>query len=83
MKVEETNRKAQEIESMLFTMPEIKRVLTNVGTSSSAFAGTQSQNNLAEMNVYLKPVAERQKQQIKWAQILREILWQLPELKFV
>ncbi|MBK7988199.1 MAG: efflux RND transporter permease subunit [Ignavibacteria bacterium] len=61
MKVEETNRKAQEIESMLFTMPEIKRVLTNVGTSSSAFAGTQSQNNLAEMNVYLKPVAERQK----------------------
>lgn len=61
MKVEETNRKAQEIESMLFTMPEIKRVLTNVGTSSSAFAGTQSQNNLAEMNVYLTPVAERQK----------------------
>lgn len=61
MKVEETNRKAQEIESILFTMPEIKRVLTNVGTSSSAFAGTQSQNNLAEMNVYLKPLSERQK----------------------
>lgn len=59
MKVEETNRKTQEIENMLFKMREIKRVLTNVGTSSSAFTGTQVMNNLAEMNIFLVPADKR------------------------
>lgn len=59
LKVEETNRYTQQIESMLFEMPEIKRVLTNVGTSSSAFAGTQVMNNLAELNVFLVPLDQR------------------------
>lgn len=59
--VETTNERAKDIEKYLFSLPETFRVITNVGTSSNAFLGTQTQNSVAEFNVTLKPAKERKR----------------------
>ncbi|MBL7997512.1 MAG: efflux RND transporter permease subunit [Candidatus Kapabacteria bacterium] len=58
-RVEETNRIASQIEEYLFTLPEVSRVLTNVGSSSNVFVGTQTMNSVSEFNVALKPANQR------------------------
>lgn len=58
-KVEATNQVAMKLEEFLFSLPEVQRVVTNVGTSSSAFLGTQYLNSVMEFNVTLKDPAHR------------------------
>jgi HAE1 family hydrophobic/amphiphilic exporter-1 len=56
----ETNRIAQQAESLLFRHPEVTSVFTNVGYSSTGFTGlTSSSSHFAEITVNLVPPQQR------------------------
>ena len=56
--LEETNRLTRMVEHRLSTMPEVKKLLVNVGASSEGFFN-QSADNISELNVRLSPKEER------------------------
>lgn len=59
-KLEKTDAITNKVEEKLLAMPEVKKVLTNVGSSEEGFIGSTS-NNVAELNITLVPKAERTK----------------------
>jgi len=54
----ETNRLSRSVERRLRSMPEVKKVMVNVGSSSEGFFN-QSADNIAELSVRLSPKEER------------------------
>ena len=52
--LEETNRLTRMVEHRLSTLPEVKKLLVNVGASSEGFFN-QSADNISELNVRLSP----------------------------
>ncbi|MFN8367264.1 MAG: efflux RND transporter permease subunit [Candidatus Kapaibacterium sp.] len=55
---ENTNILSKEVENVLFSMPEVTRVISNVGSSSEGLLG-QTSNNVTEFQVTLVPTKER------------------------
>jgi HAE1 family hydrophobic/amphiphilic exporter-1 len=58
--LEETNRVVREIEARYAAMPEVRKLFTSVGASSSGFEA-QNVSNSAYIDVTLTPKAERRK----------------------
>ncbi len=78
--IEQTNYMTQEIERILFTMPEIDQVFTNVGASNEGFIG-QSSSYSTELNIALVHKSQRAKStdDIGWE--IKQRLQQIPGLK--
>ncbi len=56
--LENTNYVTQRAEQMVSSMPEVKKMFVNVGSSSEGMIG-QSSNNVAELNIALYPKNQR------------------------
>jgi hydrophobic/amphiphilic exporter-1 (mainly G- bacteria), HAE1 family len=78
--VEHTNRVTQQVEGIISTMPEVKKVFTNVGVSSEGFLG-QTSNNNAELNIALVPQEQRKKSTDQVGQEIKTQLQQMPGIK--
>ena len=78
--IENTNYMTQEVERILFAMPEVSKVFTNVGASNEGFIG-QTSNYSSELNVALVHKSERSKStdEIGWE--IKQRLQQIPGLK--
>lgn len=58
--LDNTNYVARKAEEIVSTMPEVKKMFVNVGSSSEGLIG-QSSNNVAEINIALYPKNERKR----------------------
>ncbi|HZV13635.1 MAG TPA: efflux RND transporter permease subunit [Candidatus Kapabacteria bacterium] len=58
--IENTNYVTQKVEKIVSAIPEVKKVFTNVGTSSEGLVG-QSSNNNSELNITLTPLGQRKR----------------------
>ena len=76
----ETNRLTRSVERRLRSMPEVQKVMVNVGTSSEGFFN-QSADNVSEINVRLSPKEERVRSTDVLMQSVRERLRDIPGLK--
>lgn len=78
--IEQTNYTTQEVERMLFAMPEVHKAFVNVGASNEGLLG-QNSNNVAEINVTLVPKTERIKStdDLQWE--IKQKVQQLPGVK--
>ncbi len=78
--IDQTNKKALEIERMLLQMPEIQKLFANVGASNEGLM-VQSSNNVTEFNVALVPKTERTKSTDQVGQEIKAKLNLLPGVK--
>ena len=78
--IEHTNYATQEVERILFAMPEVDKVFTNVGASNEGFIG-QASNYSSELNVALIHKSQRSKStdEIGWE--IKQRLQQIPGMK--
>jgi len=76
----ETNRLTRRVEQRLRLMPEVQKVMVNVGSSSEGFFN-QSADNVSEINVRLSPKEERVRSTDALMQAVRERLKDIPGLK--
>jgi HAE1 family hydrophobic/amphiphilic exporter-1 len=60
VKLVQTNAVAHRVEAMLARYPEVRKLIVNVGASSSGFIGMSS-DNIAEIQVVLRPKEERRR----------------------
>lgn len=80
---EETNRVVREIEKKYAAIPEIRKLFTNVGSSSSGFEA-QFSGNSAYIDVSLTPKAERTKPEQEAQQIslrMKKLAQEFPGVK--
>ena len=78
--LEETNRLARQVEQRLRTLPEVSKLLVNVGVSSEGFLD-QTADNVAELNVRLVPKERRKRSTDEIMQLIRTKLRDIPGLK--
>lgn len=78
--VEQTNQSSLEVERILATMPEIKKVFTTVGISQDGFIGISS-NNITQLNVALVPKNQRKKSTTQIGEEIKEKVKEIPGLK--
>ena len=78
--LEETNRLTRMVEHRLSTLPEVKKLLVNVGASSEGFFN-QSADNISELNVRLSPKEQRTRSTGEIMQAIRASLKDIPGLK--
>jgi len=78
--LEETNRLTRSVEGRLGVMPEVQKVMVNVGASSEGFFN-QSADNIAELNVRLSPKKERKRSTDEVMQAIRSNLQDIAGLK--
>ena len=78
--LEETNRLTRMVERRLSSMPEVKKLLVNVGSSSEGFFN-QSADNVSELNVRLTPKEDRIRSTGDIMQAVRKSLKDIPGLK--
>lgn len=78
--IEATNDKVQSMENMLKNIPEIEKILTNVGASSEGLIGF-SKNNSAEMYVTLVDKHQRSKTTDDLSQDIKLMFSQIPGVK--
>ena len=78
--LEETNRLTRMVEHRLSTLPEVKKLLVNVGASSEGFFN-QSADNISELNVRLSPKEQRTRSTGEIMQAIRASLKDSPGLK--
>jgi HAE1 family hydrophobic/amphiphilic exporter-1 len=67
-------------ERMVFSLPEVDRVFTNVGVSTEGFVG-QSSNYLTELNVTLVPKESRKRSTDQIREIIKKKIQQIPGVK--
>ena len=79
-RLEETNRLTRVVERRLSSMPEVQKVLANVGVSSEGFFN-QSADNISELNVRLSPKEDRSSSTDEMMQTIRKGLKDIPGLK--
>ncbi len=79
-RLEDTNRLTRMVEGRLSRIPEVRKVLANVGVSSEGFFN-QSADNISELNVKLAPKGERSRSTDLLMQSIREGLKDIPGLK--
>ncbi|MBI5058197.1 efflux RND transporter permease subunit [candidate division KSB1 bacterium] len=78
--VEETNRLTRDIEERLAAVPEVRKLLTNVGTSSEGWIGLTSPH-AAEVNVTLAARSERERTTAEIAREIKAIVRSFPGVK--
>jgi len=78
--IEETNQIVSKIERVLSKMPEVERVLSNVGQSSEGFIGVYS-NNAAELDVTFVGKNQRKKSTDELGQELKTRIFEIPGVK--
>jgi HAE1 family hydrophobic/amphiphilic exporter-1 len=78
--IENTNFVTQEVERILFAMPEIDKIFTNVGASNEGFLGMSS-NYISELNVALVHKSQRKKSTDDVGWEIKQRLQQIPGLK--
>ncbi len=78
--LERSNRTVQEVERMLAAVPEIRKVLTNVGASNEGFF-SQSSSNTSELTVILVDKRQRKKSQETIGEDIRRMISRLPGVK--
>lgn len=78
--IENTNFVTQEVERILFAMPEIDKVFTNVGASNEGFLG-QASNYSSELNVALIHKSQRTKSTDELGWEIKQRLQQIPGMK--
>jgi len=67
-------------EKMVFSLPEVDRVFTNVGVSTEGFVG-QSSNYLTELNVTLVPRGDRKRSTDEISEIIKKKIQQIPGVR--
>ena len=88
--LEKTNHAAQEVEKIISSIPEVKKVFTNVGASSEGLMG-QSANNSAQIDVALVSKNDRKKSTDEVGEYIkrrsfrkyRELMCGLTQLEFL
>lgn len=78
--IENTNFKTQQIEKILYTYPEVEKVLSNVGASSEGLIGMYA-NNSSEINVRLVDKSMRTRKTDEIIVDLKKKLLQIPGIK--
>lgn len=78
--IEQTNYTTQDVERMLFAMPEVHMAFVNVGASNEGLLG-QNSNNVAEINVTLVPKEERVKSTDDMQWEIKQKVQQIPGVK--
>jgi hydrophobic/amphiphilic exporter-1 (mainly G- bacteria), HAE1 family len=78
--IENTNHITQQAERIVSTMPEVKKMFVNVGSSSEGMIG-QSSNNVSELNIALYPKSERKRSTDDVATDIKRQISQLPGVK--
>jgi HAE1 family hydrophobic/amphiphilic exporter-1 len=78
--LENTNFVAQQAERMIAQLPEVKKMIVNVGVSSDGFLA-QSSNNIAELNIALVPKKERVRSTDEVSNEIKRLISQIPGAK--
>jgi HAE1 family hydrophobic/amphiphilic exporter-1 len=78
--LENTNYVTLDAEKMVFSLPEVDRVFTNVGVSTEGFVG-QSSNYLTELNVTLVPRGDRKRSTDEISEIIKKKIQQIPGVR--
>jgi len=75
--LERTNHAAQEVEKIISSLPEVKKVFTNVGASSEGLLG-QNSNNSAQIDVALVSKNDRKKSTDEVGEYIKEEVSKIP-----
>ncbi|MGG7662298.1 efflux RND transporter permease subunit [Dyadobacter sp. BHUBP1] len=78
--VYQTNQVAQRVEKLLLAKPEVTKVFTNVGYSSTGL-GTTSNSNIADLTVQLVDKKERTVSSEEFGQGIQKEILQIPGVK--
>lgn len=78
--VEQTNQTSLDVEKIMSTMPEVKKVFTTVGVSADGFLGNKS-NNIVQFNVALVPKNQRKQSTSQVGLAIKEKIREIPGLK--
>jgi hydrophobic/amphiphilic exporter-1 (mainly G- bacteria), HAE1 family len=78
--LERTNHVAQEVEKIISSVPEVKKVFTNVGASSEGLLG-QNANNSAQIDVALVSKTDRKKSTDEVGEYIKEEVAKIPGVK--
>ncbi|MGE5583616.1 MAG: efflux RND transporter permease subunit [Bacillota bacterium] len=79
-KLEQTNEVTQQVEEILARFPEVRKIFTEVGASSSGFLG-QSSNNVSTLNVLLAPKSDRKRSTEEIAFLAKAQIQKIPGIK--
>ncbi len=78
--LEKSNQTVQEVERMLASVPEIRKVFTNVGASNEGFF-SQSSSNTSEISVALVDKRKRKRSQEEIGEDIRRMISGIPGVK--
>lgn len=78
--VENTNYVTQQVESIVYGLPEVQKAFVNVGASNEGLIG-QSSNNTAELNVALVPKKDRTRSTDEVSNEIRRRVQEIPGVK--
>ncbi len=78
--LEKTNYTAQEVEKIISSIPEVKKVFTNVGASSEGLLG-QNSNNSAQIDVSLISKTNREKSTEEIGEYIKQQVQKIPGVK--
>lgn len=78
--VDNTNHVTQQVERIISTMPEVKKMFVNVGASSEGLLG-QTSNNIAEVNISLYPKDQRTRSTDDVSRDIKARVHQIPGVK--
>ncbi|MBL4561380.1 MAG: efflux RND transporter permease subunit, partial [Labilibaculum sp.] len=76
-----TNLITQEVEDILFSKPEVVKVFTNVGYSSTGNNSGNNEQNKTEITVNLVPKEERSQSVREYASMIKAEVMQIPGVK--
>ena len=78
--LEKTNKISQEVEQMIGSLPEVKKIYANVGASNEGLIGFAN-SNATEITVFLLPVEERSKSTEEIGDEIKIMVQKIPGLK--
>jgi hydrophobic/amphiphilic exporter-1 (mainly G- bacteria), HAE1 family len=76
----QTNLITQKVEKILYSKPDVLKVSTNVGYSSSSFSGSYEQNK-SEINVTIVPKNERSVSMDQYTSMIQKEIMEIPGVK--
>lgn len=77
----QTNLVTQEVEDMLFSKPEVIKVFSNVGYSSSEMGSGNQEKNKSEITVNITPKDERDQSVEEYASTIKTEVMKIPGVK--
>jgi hydrophobic/amphiphilic exporter-1 (mainly G- bacteria), HAE1 family len=77
--LEKTNYVTQEVEKIISSIPEVKKVFVNVGASNEGLIG-QSANNSSELNVTLTDKNDRTKSTAEIGNYIKQKVMEIPDV---